>query len=245
MSFLLNLQSYSWCKPVDSPDESELNNGNLQSSFLNWLWKGRCNCYGHHTWAEARRGGILGYGERESQDKVVKTFEEILKGLAGLDDTTVDKLAVTVEERTFKCAAELGMLWVKTYWKFMQKSLREHLRVLCRAGAEQRQVNHSPTKKEMNNLPWPEMMAWLSSFKDHEEEILQLCQFAYRARALPYMKALNKRKGSTSTLTEELNKSNFLQPWHYIGCLSSHTWRPQKHMLLLQWGFLHSLTTSR
>lgn len=154
MSFLLNLQSYSWYKPVDSPDESELNNGNLQSSFLNWLWKGRCNCYGHHTWAEARRGGILGYGERESQDKVVKTFEEILKGLAGLDDTTVDKLAVTVEERTFKCAAELGMLWVKTYWKFMQKSSRERLSILCRAGAEQRQVNHSPTKKEMNNLPW-------------------------------------------------------------------------------------------
>jgi hypothetical protein len=69
------------------------------------------------------------------------------------------------------------------------------------------------------------MIAWLSSFKDHEEDMLQLCQFAYRARATPYMKELNRRcgKSSTSTLTsEESNETNFLTLRHYIGRLGSH-----------------------
>jgi hypothetical protein len=68
------------------------------------------------------------------------------------------------------------------------------------------------------------MIAWLSSFKDHEEDMLQLCRFAYGARASPYMKELNKRsgKGSTSTPTEESHETNFLKLRHYIGRLGSH-----------------------
>jgi hypothetical protein len=68
------------------------------------------------------------------------------------------------------------------------------------------------------------MIAWLSSFKDHEKDMLGLCQFAYRARAGPYMKELNKRsgKGSTSILTEGSNETNFLKLRHYIGRLGSH-----------------------
>jgi hypothetical protein len=68
------------------------------------------------------------------------------------------------------------------------------------------------------------MIAWLSSFKDHEEDMLQLCQFAYGARAAPYMKELNKRsgKGSISTLISESNETNFLKLRHYIGRLGSH-----------------------
>jgi hypothetical protein len=68
------------------------------------------------------------------------------------------------------------------------------------------------------------MIAWLSSFKGHEEDKLRLCRCAYEARAAPYMKELNKRsgKGSTSTLTEGSNETNFLQLRHYIGRLGSH-----------------------
>jgi hypothetical protein len=67
------------------------------------------------------------------------------------------------------------------------------------------------------------MIAWLSSFKDREEDMLQLCQFAYGARVAPYMKELNKRSGKGSTtLTEELNETNFLKLQHFIGCLGSH-----------------------
>jgi len=68
------------------------------------------------------------------------------------------------------------------------------------------------------------MIAWLSSFKGHEEDKLRLCRCAYEARAAPYMKELNKRsgKGSTSTFTEESNETNFLELRHYIGRLGSH-----------------------
>src|SRR5882757_9098075 len=69
------------------------------------------------------------------------------------------------------------------------------------------------------------MIAWLSSFKNHEEDMLRLCQFAYEARKAPCMKELNKRygKSSTTTLTVvESNESNFLTLRHYIGRLGSH-----------------------
>ena len=67
------------------------------------------------------------------------------------------------------------------------------------------------------------MIAWLSSFKDHED-MLQLCQFAYAARTAPYMKELNRRsgKGYTSTFLVESNKTDFLTLRHYIGRLGSH-----------------------
>ena len=68
------------------------------------------------------------------------------------------------------------------------------------------------------------MIAWLSSFKGHEEDKLRFYRRAYEVQAAPYMKELNKRsgKGFTSTLTEGLNEKNFLQLRHYVGCLSSH-----------------------
>jgi OTT_1508-like deaminase len=66
------------------------------------------------------------------------------------------------------------------------------------------------------------MIAWLSSFKDHEEDLVQLCRFAYGARATPYMKELKKRSGKTSALTVESNEANFLKLRHYIGRLGFH-----------------------
>jgi OTT_1508-like deaminase len=70
------------------------------------------------------------------------------------------------------------------------------------------------------------MIAWLSSFKDHnlKEDMLHLCQFAYEARASPYMKELTWRseKGSGQACMHESNASNFLKVRHYIGRLGSH-----------------------
>ena len=58
------------------------------------------------------------------KDKVAKALEKIFRGLAGLDGTTGDEQAVTVGEMTFRCAAELGMLRVKTYWQFWRADRR-------------------------------------------------------------------------------------------------------------------------
>ena len=54
--------------------------------------------------------------------------------------------------------------------------------------------------------------------------MVQLCRFAYGARATPYMKELKKRsgKGSSSALTVESNEANFLKLRHYIGRLGFH-----------------------
>jgi len=202
------------CEPLDSLDESELDNCNLRRSFLNRLAyicdfkKGGATVTAIAL--EQRPAGVVFWivANENVKDKVVKALEEILKGLAGLDGSTGDE-QTAVEERTFRCAAELGMLRVKAYWKFMQEPLRECLRVL----------ENEPESKQNK-----EMIAWLSSFKDHEEDMLHLCQFAYGARAAPCMKEVNKRsgKGSTSTLTEESNETNFLKLRHYIGRLGSH-----------------------
>jgi hypothetical protein len=81
---------------------------------------------------EHRPAGVVFWvvANENVKDKVVKTLKEILKGLAGLDGTTEDEKPATVEERTFRCAAELGMPRVKTYWQFMQEPLRKCLSAL-------------------------------------------------------------------------------------------------------------------
>jgi hypothetical protein len=126
------------CEPLDSLDESELDNWNLRHSFLNYLAyicdfkKGGATVTAIAL--EQRPAAVVFWvvSNENVKDKVVKTLEEILKGLAGLDGTTGEKQAATVEERTFRCAAELGMPRVKTYWQFMQESLRKCLGVLER-----------------------------------------------------------------------------------------------------------------
>jgi len=123
------------CEPLDSLDESELDS-NLRRSFLNYLAyicdfkKGGATVTAIAL--EQRPAGVVFWvvANENIKDKVVKALKEILKGLAGLDGTTRDEQAATVEEKTFRCAAELGMLRVKTYWQFMQESLRKCLKVL-------------------------------------------------------------------------------------------------------------------
>ena len=126
------------CEPLDSLDESDLGNWNLRRSFLNHLAyicdfkKGGATVTAIAL--EQRPAGVVFWvvANENVKDKVVKALKKILKGLAGLavDDTTGDEQAAAVEERTFRCAAELGMPRVKTYWQFMQDSLRKCLKVL-------------------------------------------------------------------------------------------------------------------
>jgi hypothetical protein len=124
------------CEPLDSLDESELDNGNLRRSFLNLLayicdFKRGGATVTAIALEEKPAGVVFWVVANESvKDKVVEALDEILKGLAGLDSTTGDEQAATVEERTFRCAAELGMPRVKTYWQSMQASLRKCLKVL-------------------------------------------------------------------------------------------------------------------
>ena len=118
------------CEPLDSPDES-----NLRRSFLNHLAyicdfrKGGATVTAIAL--EQRPAGVVFWvvANENVKDKVVKALKKILNGLAGLDDTT-DEQTATVEESIFRCAAELGMPRVKTYWQFMQDSLKKCLGVL-------------------------------------------------------------------------------------------------------------------
>ena len=68
------------------------------------------------------------------------------------------------------------------------------------------------------------MIAWLSSFKDHKEDMLHLCRFSYDARASPYMKELTRRseKGSVLACLAESNACTFLKTRHLIGLLGMH-----------------------
>jgi hypothetical protein len=68
------------------------------------------------------------------------------------------------------------------------------------------------------------MIAWLSSFKDHKEDMLHLCRFSYDSRASPYMKELTRRseKGSAVACMAESNASTFLRVRHFIGRLGYH-----------------------
>jgi OTT_1508-like deaminase len=68
------------------------------------------------------------------------------------------------------------------------------------------------------------MVAWLSSFKDHKEDMLHLCRFSYDARASPYMKELTRRseKGSALACMVESKASTFLKVRHLVGRLGSH-----------------------
>jgi hypothetical protein len=124
------------CEPIDSLDDSELDNCNLRRSFLNALaYICDFDTGGATVTAialEQRPAGVVFWvvANNNVKDKVVTTLEEILKGLAGLDGTTGDEQVAKVEERTFRCAAGLGMPRVKSYWRFMQKSLRNCQRVL-------------------------------------------------------------------------------------------------------------------
>jgi hypothetical protein len=118
-------------EPLDSLDESELGDCNIRRSFLNHLAYICDFKTGGATVTvialEQRPAGVVFWvvANENVKDKVVKALEEILKGLAGLDGTTGDEQAATVEESTFRCAAELGMPRVKTYWQFMQE-LMDH-----------------------------------------------------------------------------------------------------------------------
>jgi len=124
------------CEPLDSLDESELDNCNLRRLFLNNLayicdFK-RGGATVTAIALEQRPVGVVFWvvANGNVDDNVVKALEEVLKGLAGLDGTTGDKQVATVEERTFRCAAELGMPRVKSYWQSTQELLRKCLRVL-------------------------------------------------------------------------------------------------------------------
>jgi len=124
------------CEPLDSLDESDLDNWNLRRSFLNHLAyicdfkKGGATVTAIAL--EQRPAGVVFWivANANVDDNVVKALKEILNGLAGLDGTTGDEQAAAVEERTFRCAAELGMPRVKVYWQSMQKSLRKCIGVL-------------------------------------------------------------------------------------------------------------------
>jgi hypothetical protein len=69
------------------------------------------------------------------------------------------------------------------------------------------------------------MIAWLSSFKDHKEDMLHLCRFSYDARMSPHMKDLTKRsaKGvAPACMAPESNANAFSELRHLIGRLGSH-----------------------
>ena len=123
------------CEPLDNQDESELDDGKLRRSFLNNL---AYICDFERGGAtvtaialEQRVAGVVFWvvANENVKDKVVKTLEEILKGLAGLDGTTRER-EERVEERTFRYAAKLGMPRLKSYRKAMQESLKKCLRIL-------------------------------------------------------------------------------------------------------------------
>jgi len=153
------------CEPLDILDESELDNWNLRRSFLNYLAyicdfkKGGATVTAIAL--EQKPAGVVFWvvANENVKNKVVKALEEILKGLAGLDGTTGDEQAATVQERAFRCAAELGMPRVKTYWQFMQESLKKCLRVL--EGEPESEQNKGELiilhmyipRKETNNFP--------------------------------------------------------------------------------------------
>ena len=220
------------CEPLDSLDESELDNGNLRRSFLNQLaYICDFKTGGATVTAialEQRPTGVVFWvvANENVKEKVVKALGEILKDLAGLDGGTTRERAATVEERTFRQAAELGMPRLKSYRKLMQGPLEECLKILNREPENEQDKGELTISLhrylEKNNLLLPEMIAWLSSFKNHEEDMLQLCRFAYDARAKPYMKKLNKRSRKGSTLTVKSNETMFLELRHYIGRLGSH-----------------------
>ena len=124
------------CEPLDTLDESELDNWNLRRSFLGRLAyicdfkKGGATVTAIAL--EQRPAGVVFWvvANENVKGNVVKVLEKILKGLAGLDGTTGDEQAAMVEDETFRCAAELGMPRLESYWHSMQVSLRECLKVL-------------------------------------------------------------------------------------------------------------------
>ena len=126
------------CEPLDSLDKSELDNCNLQRLFLNYLTYICDFKRGGATVTaialEQKPAGVVFWVvvNVNVKDNVIKALEEILKGLAGLDGTTGDEQAAMVEERIFRCAAELGIPRVKSYWQSFQESLTKCLRVLDR-----------------------------------------------------------------------------------------------------------------
>ena len=126
------------CEPLDTLDESELDNCNLRRSFLDRLAyicdfkKGGATVTAIAL--EQRPPGVVFWivANENINDNVVKALEKILKGLAGLDGATGDEQVAMVEEKTFRCAAELGMPRVESYWHSMQVSSRECLKVLAK-----------------------------------------------------------------------------------------------------------------
>jgi len=69
-----------------------------------------------------------------------------------------------------------------------------------------------------------DMIAWLSSFKDHEEDMFHLCRFSYDARVSSHMKELTRRsaKGYALACIAESNANTFLTVRHFIGRLGLH-----------------------
>jgi hypothetical protein len=124
------------CGPLDGLDESELDNCNLQCSFLDRLAyicdfkKGGATVTAIAL--KQRPVGVVFWvvANENVKGNIVKALKNILKGLAGLDGTTGNEWVAMVEEKTFRCAAKLGMPQVESYWHSMQVSLRECLKVL-------------------------------------------------------------------------------------------------------------------
>ena len=126
------------CEPLDNLDESELDNWNLRRSFLNQLAyicdfeKGGATVTAIAL--EQRPTGVVFWvvANENVKEKVVKALGKILKGLVGLDGDTTRERAATVEKRTFRRAARLGMPRLKSYWKLMQEPLKRCLKILDR-----------------------------------------------------------------------------------------------------------------
>lgn len=200
--------SHIQCEPLPSLDESEQDNCNLRRSFLkNLAYMCDFERGGATVTAialETRSEGMVFWvaANENVKDKVVSFLERILRGLAGITGETS-----AVEESIFRSAVEFGLPRVKFYWRFMQDPLNKCLKIF-----------------DLEREKSEGMTAWLSSFKDYEEDMLHLCQFSYDARSSPYMKELTRRseKGSGPVSVQESNASNFLKLRHYIGRLGSH-----------------------